>query len=59
MFEFKSIAHARGSLIPLVRNYLHVWVFFRQMNERTTRCLFCHFHVISLLTLSFIGIEGE
>ena len=33
MFEFKSIAHPWGSLIPLARNYLHVRVFFRQMNK--------------------------
>ena len=34
MFEFKSIARPRGSLIPLARNYLHVWVSLCQINEK-------------------------
>ena len=34
IFEFKSIARPGGSLIPLARNYLHVWVILCQINEK-------------------------
>ena len=43
MFEFKSIARPRGSLIALARNYLHD-------KRKTTRCLSLH----SL----FVGCRG-
>ena len=33
MFEFKSIARRRGTLISLARIYLRLWVIFCQINE--------------------------